>query len=46
MGKFYTIKELPIEFVADFSVRFQSLRRNLTRALADKEAKETFLAAL
>ena len=46
IGQFYTIKQLPTESIVDFSLRFQSLRRNLTRAPTDEEAKETFLAAL
>ena len=41
IGQFYTIKQLPTESIADFS-----LRRNLTQTLVDEEAKETFLAAL
>ena len=35
-----------MESVTDFSLRFQSLRWQLTWAPADEEAKETFLAAL
>ena len=46
IGQFYTIKQLRTESIADFSLRFQSLRRQLTRALIDEEARETFLAAL
>ena len=40
------IKQLPKESVADFNLRFPSLRHQLTRAPIEEEAKDTFLAAL
>ena len=46
LGQFYTIKQLPTETIADFSLRFQNLRRKLERSPAEDEARETFLAAL
>ena len=46
IGQFYTIKQLPTESDADYSLRFQNLRRKLERAPTDDEAQETFLAAL
>ena len=46
IGQFYTIKQLPSESIADFSLRFQNLRQKLERARIDDEARETFLAAL
>ena len=46
MGSFYTIKQIPSESIADFSLRFQNLRRILERAPTEDEAHETFLTAL
>ena len=46
IGQFYTIKQLPSESIADFSLRFQNLRRKLDRVPTEDEARETFLAAL
>ena len=46
IGQFYTMKQLSTEYVTDFSLRFQSLQRQHTQAPIDKEARETFLAAL
>ena len=46
IGHFFTIKQLPKEFATDFSLRFQSLRCQLTWAPIKEEAKDTFLVAL
>ena len=46
IGQFYTIKQKPSESIADFSLRFQNLRRKLERAPTEDEARETFLTAL
>ena len=45
IGQFYTIKQLPSESIADFSLRFQNLRRKLERVPTEDEARETFLTA-
>ena len=46
IGQFYTIKQIPLESIAEFSLRFQNLRRKLERAPTENEARETFLTAL
>mgnify|MGYP000273500048 CR=1 FL=1 len=46
IGQFYTIKHMSQESVADFSLQFKSLCRQLTCMPTKDEAKETFLAEL
>ena len=46
IGQFYSIWQLQQESVTDFSLRFENLRCQLTRAPTKDEVKETFLVAL